>query len=174
MASVVRQAETGDLTAVEVFDPFLGDRAREIAEARMLVAEVESELAGYVSWQPKGFIGRDFIAYLCVLDRYRRQHIARALICRAVAIIGPGRVYISTESGNTAMLTLLERSGWVAPAPSRASTRAGRRKCSSIGMCDGLGVAGPIGMRRAATTAHIVAIGMRNRVLAEVDPRGLS
>lgn len=79
----------------------------------MLVAEIEGVPAGYLSWQPNGFIGRDFIAYLCVSERYRRQHVASALISRAVAIIGPGRVFISTETDNTAMLTLLERSGWI-------------------------------------------------------------
>src|SRR5687767_15247517 len=65
---------------------FGGDRAREIAEHRMLVAEVQGEVAGYISWLPAGFLGCDFISFLCVAAR-SEEHTSELqslayLVCR--------------------------------------------------------------------------------------------
>ena len=112
MTPRIRRAASSDFAAIDAFDPFAGDRAIEIVEGRMLGAEIEGELAGYVSWLPRGFVGRDLIAYLCVEQTFRRQGVARALLDATVTTLPPGRIFISTEADNTPMLTLLATGGW--------------------------------------------------------------
>ncbi len=109
---MIRPAVAGDLTAIDAFDPFAGDRAHEIAEGRMFVVEVAGQVAGYLSWLPSGFVGRDYITFLCVEATYRRRGLAIMLIRAVEASIGSGRVFISTEEDNAATLALLARDGW--------------------------------------------------------------
>jgi ribosomal protein S18 acetylase RimI-like enzyme len=113
-ASMIRPAIASDLTVIEAFDPFAGDRAREIAESRMFVVEAEGQVAGYVSWLPGGFVGRDYITFLCVGTAYRRRGLAIMLVRAVEERIGSGRLFISTEEDNAAMLALLARDGWTA------------------------------------------------------------
>ena len=80
----------------------------------MLVLEDEhvGSVAGYVSWARQGFVGRDYITFLCVQGASRRRGLGTALLRAAVAAIGPGRTFISTEEDNHPMLALLQREGW--------------------------------------------------------------
>ena len=109
---MIRPAVAADFAAIDAFDPFAGDRSREIAEGRMLVAEREGQVAGFISWLPGGFIERDFISFLCVGPAHRRLGLAVTLIHAVEARIGTGRLFISTEADNTVMLTLLPAQGW--------------------------------------------------------------
>jgi hypothetical protein len=49
--ATIRLAEPYDLSRLMQFDSFPGDRIAEIVEKRMLVAEIDSIVVGYVAWQ---------------------------------------------------------------------------------------------------------------------------
>jgi len=111
---MIRAAVPEDFAAIDAFDPFAGDRTQEIADGRILVLEdqVAGSVVGYVSWARKGFVGRDYITFLCVEGTCRRHGLATALLRAAVAAVGPGRTFISTEEDNHPMLALQRREGW--------------------------------------------------------------
>lgn len=109
---MIRLAAPDDLAAIKTFNVFGGDRAREIAENRMLVMEEAGQVVGYVSWLISGFVGHDFITYLCVAPSFRRRGIAVRLLRAVEARIGAGRLFVSTEEDNAVMLALLPREGW--------------------------------------------------------------
>ena len=123
---MIRPAVIADLASVDAFDPFGGDRAREIAEHRMLVAEAQGEVAGYISWLPAGFLGRDFISFLCVGAGHRRRGLGLTLIHAAEARIGADRLFISTEDDNVEMLALLARDGWTKAGAVTGANTSGR------------------------------------------------
>jgi ribosomal protein S18 acetylase RimI-like enzyme len=110
-AETIRPAVAADFEQIDAFDPFGGDRAEEIAGNHMIVAEIDGTIAGYISAKPEGFIGRDFISFLCVNPAFRRRGIASRLL-RATEARLSGRVFISTDFDNLAMLALLPREGW--------------------------------------------------------------
>jgi ribosomal protein S18 acetylase RimI-like enzyme len=110
--AVIRRACASDLAAIEPFDVFAGDRAREIGEGRMLVAQTGGMVAAYLAWLPGGFVGRDYITCLCVRPGYRRRGVAMAPLRQVEAIVARGRLFVSTEEDNAAMLALLGGSGW--------------------------------------------------------------
>ena len=112
---MIRAAIPEDIAAIDAFDRFAGDRSQEIAGGRMLVLEdlPDASVVGYVSWARKGFVGRDYIAFLCVETAHRRCGLATKLLRAAEAAIGPGRIFISTEADNSAMLALLQRENWM-------------------------------------------------------------
>lgn len=107
----IRAASPADFEAIDRFDPFAGDRRAEIADGRLVVAEIAGEVIGYVSWQPSALVGRDYIAFVTVRDDQRRQGIARTLVRHAYERLS-GRVFISTEEDNVAMLALLPAESW--------------------------------------------------------------
>ena len=111
--TTVRLAEPYDLSRLMQFDSFPGYRIAEIVEKRMLVAEIDSNVVGYVAWQHGGCVGRDYVNKLVVDDDYRRRGIARALI-NALNTSLSGRVFISTGADNGAAMSLLKGTGWVA------------------------------------------------------------
>ncbi|WP_257077546.1 GNAT family N-acetyltransferase, partial [Campylobacter jejuni] len=71
--TAIRAAEPHDLSRLMAFDSFPGDRIAEIVEQRMLVAEVDGVIAGYVAWQTGGCIGMDYVNKLVVDPDYRRR-----------------------------------------------------------------------------------------------------
>lgn len=109
----IRQGTPDDAPAIAAFDCFGGDRPAALQEGRCLVATVDEQLTGFVVYQRKGLIGRDFIEFLVVHEGYRRRGIAIALLREVERVVGPGRLFISTEANNTRMLALLEKDGWV-------------------------------------------------------------
>jgi len=111
--ATIRLAEPYDLSRLMQFDSFPGDRIAEIVEKRMLVAEIDSIVVGYVAWQHGGCVGRDYVNKLVVDDDYRRRGVARALI-DALNTSLSGRVFISTGAYNRAAMSLLEGTGWSA------------------------------------------------------------
>lgn len=109
---MIRPATAADLATIDTFDPFAGDRAREAAEGRLLVTEAGGAVAGYVAWLPAGFVGRDYVTFLCVHPDHRRRGLAPALLRAVEARVGAGRLFVSTEEDNAVMLALLPREGW--------------------------------------------------------------
>jgi len=109
---MIRPAGASDFAAIDAFDPFAGDRIREIEEGRMLVADDAGEPVAYVSWLPAGFVGRDFVTFLCVRPGRRRMGLAVELLRAVERRIASGRLFVSTEEDNVAMLALLPREGW--------------------------------------------------------------
>ncbi|WP_244186999.1 GNAT family N-acetyltransferase [Sphingomonas faeni] len=93
------------------FDSFPGDRIAEIVERRMLVAEVDGVIAGYIAWQTGGCIGMDYVNKLVVDPDYRRHGIAQSLIAELNSILN-GRVFISTGADNSAAVGLLRLTNW--------------------------------------------------------------
>ncbi|MCT8002393.1 GNAT family N-acetyltransferase [Sphingomonas sanguinis] len=109
----IRRGEPRDLPRLMEFDRLLGDRVNEIVERRMLVAEVDATVVGYLAWQHGGCIGKDYVNKLVVDDNYRRRGVAQALT-QALGTALSGRIYISTGGANTAALSLINGTGWTA------------------------------------------------------------
>ena len=123
---MIRRSLLTDLAAINAFDIFAGSRLLEIADDHMLVADVDGEVVGYVSWVPRGFIGRDYITHLGVAPAFQRRGFGRALLQAAEAAIGAGRLFASTNENNVTMLGLLSIEGWL-PAGSVACVNEGDR-----------------------------------------------
>ena len=123
---MIRPAVAADFAAVDGFDPFAGDRAREITESRMLVAEETGEPIAYLSWLPSGFVGRDYVTFLCVRPDRRRLGLGVALLRAIEAHIGLGRLFVSTEEDNSTMLALLPREGWTNAGTVMGANEGGR------------------------------------------------
>lgn len=109
---IIREASSYDLAQINAFDPFAGDRRAEIERGRMLVIQAGGKIIAYISWMPGGFVGRDYITFLCVHPDHRRRGFAVALLKAIERSIGNGRLFVSTEDDNTAMLALLSLHGW--------------------------------------------------------------
>lgn len=106
-----RLAEPYDLSPIMTFDSFPGDRIAEIVERRMLVAEMDNQVVGYVAWQHGGCIGKDYVNKLVVADAYRRRGVAQKLVSMLNTVLS-GRVFISTGASNMGAVALLKRTGW--------------------------------------------------------------
>ena len=77
----------------------------------MLVAEENGAVQGYVSWQVRGCIGKDYVNKLVVSPHHRRCGIGKQLMKNIhVALIG--RVFISVNASNEAALSLISSTGW--------------------------------------------------------------
>lgn len=111
---VIRQDNPTDFDQIDIFDPFAGDRPKDIAEGRCIVAELNSQVIGYVVFQAAGFIGRPFVQFLAVAPDHRRCGIATILLQTVERRIGSGRLFISTEADNVPMKHLLAQSEWIA------------------------------------------------------------
>lgn len=109
--TAIRAAEPYDLSRLMAFDSFPGDRIAEIVERRMLVAEVDGVIAGYIAWQTGGCIEKDYVNKLVVDPDYRRHGIAQSLVGALNSVLN-GRVFISTGAQNTAAIGLLARTNW--------------------------------------------------------------
>jgi len=107
----IRPAKPHDLSQIISFDLFPGDRVEEIIERRMLVAEESGEVQGYVSWQVRGCVAKDYVNKLVVSPDHRRRGIGRQLMDN-MHIALDGRVFISASASNKAALTLIASTDW--------------------------------------------------------------
>ncbi|TPG13631.1 GNAT family N-acetyltransferase [Sphingomonas oligophenolica] len=109
--TIVRQAEPNDLPQVMTFHLLPGDRVTEIVERRMLVAEQNGTILGYISWQMRGCIGLDYVNRLVVKPMHRRQGIGKNIMT-SMSIALTGRVFISTKASNQSAIALIESTDW--------------------------------------------------------------
>ena len=109
--TTIRQAEPNDLPQIMTFDLLPGDRITEIVERRMLVAEENDAVQGYVSWQVRGCIGKDYVNKLVISPHHRRRGIGRQLM-ENMHVALTGRVFISVNASNEAALALINETGW--------------------------------------------------------------
>ena len=109
---IIRQGEEGDFSQVDKFDPFAGNRKQEIIDGYCLVAVCEGRVIGFLTYHPSGFIRRPFVRYLSVHESFRRSGVANLLLNVVAERIKHGRLFISTEEDNIAMLHLLKEVRW--------------------------------------------------------------
>ncbi len=128
-AEAIRPARADDLPAIRAFDEMRDVRAREIAEGRCLLAEIEGRAAGYVSWVPAGFVGNDFVSFLMVAPWARRRGLAGRLLAAAEARLAPGKLFISTESDHALMRAFLPARGWRLAGTVADANPDGRAEC---------------------------------------------
>ena len=128
---MIRRSLLTDLAAINAFDIFAGSRLLEIADDHMLVAEVDGEVVGYVSWVPRGFIGRDYITHLGVAPAFQRRGFGRALLQAAEAAIGAGRLFASTNETTSRCSGFYRSKAGYPQARLPASMTVIGRNCSS-------------------------------------------
>tara|TARA_R100000687_G_scaffold78906_1_gene72723 strand:+ start:3496 stop:3897 length:402 start_codon:yes stop_codon:yes gene_type:complete len=110
---MIRAGVLSDVAAIEEINPFSGSRESEIDEGRLTVILCSGSVAGFVVESKKGLLGRPYIEYLAISQEFRRKGLALKLI-EAIELKHCGkRLFISTEASNSAMLSLLERCGYI-------------------------------------------------------------
>ena len=109
--ATIRYAEPSDVPVIGRFDAFSGARIVEAVERRMLVAEQDDIIVGYIAWQLGGFFDRDYVTKLVVASSYRRQGIASELLLALEQEI-QSRVFITVGETNEAARALLSDLGW--------------------------------------------------------------
>ncbi|MBX7042777.1 MAG: GNAT family N-acetyltransferase [Ignavibacteria bacterium] len=108
----LRPAEGSDVSAIDEFDIFLGDRLAEIQRREIIVAEWDNTIAGYIRLH-RDFFAKPFIALLVVKDGFRRRGIAESLMKYSEELCTKDeRIFTSTESYNIEMIRLLDKLGY--------------------------------------------------------------
>lgn len=117
---MTRPAQAEDIAALCSLDPVVqgGDAERRtaiathVADGHVLVAVVDTDVAGYAVMLPGHFLGCDFIELLVVATNHRRMGLATRLIALALDGATSRRVFTSTNVSNTPMKALLHERGW--------------------------------------------------------------
>ena len=117
---MTRPAQAEDIAALCSLDPVVqaGDAERRTAisthvtNRHMLVAVVDSDVAGYVVMLPGHFLGCDFIELLVVANAHRRIGLATRLNALALEGATSRQVFTSTNVSNNPMKALLRKRGW--------------------------------------------------------------
>jgi ribosomal protein S18 acetylase RimI-like enzyme len=110
---MIRAGTVFDIAAVEDISQFSGSRADEIDEQRLTVIDQAGVVAGFIVESKKGLLGRPYIEYLAVSGLHRRKGLAVALLKAIESKHHGNRLFISTESTNTAMISLLKNGGYI-------------------------------------------------------------
>jgi ribosomal protein S18 acetylase RimI-like enzyme len=126
---MIRLGTLDDFAVIEAFDPFEGDRRIALSQGHCLVVVVAGVVVGYCEFSPAGFIGRAFVHYLAIHPAHRRQGLALELLRAVETHIGAGRLFISTQDDNHAMLSLLPSNGWTAAGCVQGVNRGGEAEC---------------------------------------------
>src|SRR5210317_1215473 len=107
---MIRIGNQEDVALLDSFDPFGGSREEEVAEQRLHVFETDhGQPIGYISVAGYTFHDFPYITFLLVHPAHRRAGIATALLDHVEALNKGQRVFISAESDNLPMLSLLEK-----------------------------------------------------------------
>ena len=108
----VRKAELADLQQIDAFDVFAGDRKPEILRGDIIVAIVNTEVAGYLMHN-RNFYHRPFIWFVCVKESYRRQGVNKLLFGQVEKLYSQHPlIFTSTEDDNLPMLNFFEKYGY--------------------------------------------------------------
>ena len=107
---MIRSGTKADLNQIDTFDEFGGDRKLEIAEKRLQVYVLNNTVVGYITLVNESCLcGHPLITFLCVHPNYRRQRIASALLSEIENKCSNQKLFISTESNNQSMLSLIAK-----------------------------------------------------------------
>ncbi|PID64081.1 MAG: hypothetical protein CSB44_00140 [Gammaproteobacteria bacterium] len=108
----IRPARFDDYPRIISYDVFLGDRRLDIQRGELYVCDTENSSAvGYMKITRNQFLDWPLLAALCVDTKFRRRGFGTALLNHAQGLETAIRMYLSTETGNKAMLRLLEKAG---------------------------------------------------------------
>ena len=111
--TMIRQADATDYQAIELFDPFSGSREEDIKEGRVFVYIKEGIVCGFISMARAGLLGQPYVQYLAVKPTIRRNGIASSLLVFIEKKHTEQRLFISTESDNNSMKSLLSKRAYV-------------------------------------------------------------
>ncbi|PSB08510.1 hypothetical protein C7B62_16540 [Pleurocapsa sp. CCALA 161] len=107
---MIRHGKIEDLEQIEIFDEFGGNRESEILRKSLRVYIVNNKVSGYISIIEKSCLcNHTLISYLCVHSEYRYRGIASLLLSKVEQIYTNQKVFVSTESNNLAMLSLIKK-----------------------------------------------------------------
>ncbi len=105
----IRLSTKEDLTAIDEFDIFLGNRMTEIERGELWVALEEGKIIGFMSFNDQ-FYAHPFVHFLNVRKEYRRRGAGAALMMKFEELCkDKERIFTSTESYNLPMLLLLDK-----------------------------------------------------------------
>lgn len=111
---MIRNGEKEDLAQIEAFDEFGGDRENEVSNKCLKVYILGNKVVGYISVIDESCLcGHPLISFLCVHPAYRLRGIASELLSEAERRYTDQRLFVSTESNNSAMLSLIKKRGYL-------------------------------------------------------------
>ncbi len=110
---MIRIGQASDIPEIQEINPFAGSREDEIQDGRLSIFDCLGSVAGFIVESKRGLLGRPYIEYLAVSESHRRKGLALELISAIESKHYGKRLFISTESTNAAMLSLLEKCGYI-------------------------------------------------------------
>lgn len=88
-----------------------------VRSGECMVAREDDAISGFALWD-RSFFGQAFISLIVVHPKYRRRHVAKALVNLIEAVCSVEKIFTSVRESNTAARRLVEglgyaESGWV-------------------------------------------------------------
>ena len=110
---MIRPGNPCDAAVIDAFDPFGGSRELEAADGRLHVFEhPDAGLVGYISTAEYLFHGFPYVTFLAVREGHQRNGVATKLLHHVERLNEGKRLFISVESDNRPMISLLEKEGF--------------------------------------------------------------
>ena len=110
---MIRPGNIDDVGAIDAFDPFGGSRELEAVGGRIHVFEDPQDgPVAYISTAEYLFHGFPYVTFLVVREDHQRKGIATGLLQQVARLHRGQRLFISVESDNRPMLSLLRKEGF--------------------------------------------------------------